>query len=306
MANKKNSGRINARNVKSIDVVDVDQIPAGADVKEGGIELEGAPEDVARVELMARAAGKLIVAIPYLAKGAQGRELEYAVAGIRKHFLYDEYFIVIVGDHHPIVESGEDIGFVVCPQIEEVPEGMYRPHLDHINKILALKEAFPGHRDFVWQADDVYAVNDYDMIDVCFLKAVSKEIENGDPYSENGFKRDKARTKAALLANGRPVHNYTTHLPRYYRMDFIKELIEKYDLTHNSYVLEDLYFNTFFPTKVPFVLSFDKDNLKCGVYRSNPRIWAIEEAFTNKIWINNSPEGWIPELDKLLAEHYGI
>ena len=77
-------------------------------------------------------------------------------------------------------------------------------------------------------------------------------------------------------------------------------------MEHNSYIFEDLYFNIFFSDRVPAQLHIDYDNFKCGVYRANPRINYIEKAFKDKIWIQNSVEGWIPELDKMLSDYYGI
>ena len=75
---------------------------------------------------------EILVVIPYLAKEAQGRELELAVTGWRKHFK-EPYHIVVVGDHDPIVDTGDDITFIECPRIDPVP-GQYLPHLDMVHK----------------------------------------------------------------------------------------------------------------------------------------------------------------------------
>ena len=102
----------------------------------------------------------IVVGIPYFAAGAQGRELEFAVAGWRRHFK-ERHIIAIVGDHHPVCDSGDDIVFIDCPRIAPV-DGQYLPALDVINKILHLRDAFPASEGFVWSNDDIYAVNDFD------------------------------------------------------------------------------------------------------------------------------------------------
>lgn len=246
---------------------------------------------------------KVLIAIPYLAEAAQGRELDYAVAGWRRHFK-EPYHIVVVGDFHPVVDTGDDITFVDCPRVPDVP-GQYRAHLDHVNKFTNVLEMFPDAEGFIYTCDDIYAVNDFDMTDVRVLKQVQADI-TADPNSPNAWRRNNAKTRAVLAKEGLPTRNFVCHLPVWYDRKKIVDIWEKYDCAHESYVVEQLYFNTYFPTRIPVQLHIDHDNYKCGVYRSNPRIEYIKNAFRDKIWISNSPVGWIPELDRLLAEHYQI
>ena len=76
-------------------------------------------------------------------------------------------------------------------------------------------------------------------------------------------------------------------------------------MLHNSYTIEDLYYNIYFKDRIPFQLNKETDNLKCGIYEKTFPIDKLRQAFKSKIWITNSPVGWIPELPKLLEEHYG-
>ena len=247
--------------------------------------------------------GKVLVVIPYLAKEAQGRELEYAIAGWRKHFKED-YLIVVVGDHHPIVDKGDDIYFIDCPRVTPI-EGEYTCHLDHVKKFRKVMEVFPEATGFIYTCDDMYAVNDFDLVDVKLLKVRENEIKAGFD-SPNEWSRNNAKTKAVLVKEGLPLRNYVCHLPVYYECDKLKAIYDKYDCDNNSYVVEQLYFNTYFPTRIPLVLDIDYDNFLCGVRRSNPRIWYIEEAMHRKIWLQNSIEGWIPAFENILKGHYGI
>ena len=244
---------------------------------------------------------KILVVIPYCSQGAQGREIEYAVAGWRKHFKED-YIIVIAGERHQICDTGDDI---VCVESQRVPEaeGQYRQHLDYVSCLEKVQKEFPKSKGFIFAADDVYAVNDFDMADVMFLKQQSAAISDYE-NSMNRWQQDKARTKRKLIEEGYPYRNFTTHLPQWYEWKKLKALWDKYDMAHTSYVMEDLYYNIYFKGRIPLQLHIDHDNLKCGVYRSNPRLEYIEMALNRQIWIQNSPDGWIPFLEAALKKHY--
>ena len=77
-------------------------------------------------------------------------------------------------------------------------------------------------------------------------------------------------------------------------------------MINNSYVIEDLYYNIYYKDRIPFRLNYEHDNLKCGIYKSDFSTEELKKAFNNKIWITNSPIGWIPDLPKLLEQHYNI
>lgn len=245
----------------------------------------------------------VLVVIPYLAAGAQGRELEYAIAGWRTHFK-EKYHIVLVGDHHKVADGADDITFIECPRVAEI-EGQYMPPIDIVNKLKVVHDAFPEHKGFVLSNDDIYAVNNFDLVDIKFLKCIGDQL-GGDPDSANGWKRSLAATREALVADGKPIRNFSLHLPVWYEWDKLAALFEKYDMQHKSLLLVNLYFNTYFGDRIPLKLHIDFDNIKCGIYRSNPRLEYIERAFERQIWINNSVEGWIPELPIMLSDHFGI
>ena len=247
---------------------------------------------------------KILVVIPYLAEGAQGRELEYAVAGWRKHFK-EKYQIVIVGDYHPVVDTGKDIMFIECPRVGDVGPGNYRAHIDHVNKFRKVREAFPKSKGFIYACDDMYAINDFSIVEVLF----PKRMADGPGYDKDpnaGWHYDAYKTYELCRREGLPTYNWICHLPVYYEWDKLLKLYDKYGCDKESYVVENIYFNIYGNGKSAFTLDLYHDNLKCGVYRQNPRKEIIDKAFKNKIWLQNSVDGWVPYLDQKLAEHYGI
>lgn len=48
--------------------------------------------------------------------------------------------------------------------------GQYRQHLDYVSCFKKVHQMFPNSSGFIMVADDCYAVNDFDISDVKFLK----------------------------------------------------------------------------------------------------------------------------------------
>ena len=245
---------------------------------------------------------KVLVVIPYCSAGAQGREIEYAVAGWRRHFK-ENYLIVLAGEDHPVTKTGDDICCVPSERVEGKPM-MYRQHLDYVSCFKKVRAAFPESKGFVMVADDCYAVNDFDMTDILLLKCNGQDIAERNAPPTGSFITDKVRTREKLMAEGFPTRNFTTHIPQYFEWDKLEALWERYDMENTSYIMEDLYYNIYHATRIPYQLDLATDNFKCGVYRSNPNVDAIRRAFRTKIWIQNGVLGWIPELDKILSDYY--
>lgn len=245
---------------------------------------------------------KILIVIPYLASAAEGRELEYAIAGWRRHFK----------ENHQIVLTGEGLPrgkarFITRVESKRVPsiEGQYRQHLDYVSCLKKVRKRYPESKGFVMVADDCFAVNDFDMSDILTLKARDWDIDY-DPMSPNAWKQDAIKTARALHAGGYPTHDYTTHLPQWYEWELLEYIWDKYDMAHESYVVEDLYYNTFYPTRVPLILDEQKDNYKLTVTQLTPSGSEIEWRSRRKIWLNSNNEGWRPELKNLLKNHFGF
>ena len=242
-----------------------------------------------------------LIVIPYLASAAQGRELEYAIAGWRKHFK-ENYLIAITGEHLPPIESS-DLVCIESKRVDAIP-GQYRQHLDYVSCFRKVRAAFPDTEGFIFVADDCYAINDFSFADVECLKYIPGGIDY-DPNSPNEWRRDAMKTKRMLDAIGFPSRNFTTHLPQWIEWDKLEYLWGKYDLDHESCVFEDLYYNYYYPVSGAVAIDGD-DPYKCSVTTTRPDAERLKRAFSEKIWINNNPDGWCPLLDAMLREHYGL
>lgn len=247
------------------------------------------------------------IVIPYLPAGAQGREIEYAVAGWLRHFKHP-HRIVIVGEGLLVlprwIQEHHHVFLAESPRVPAILD-QYRQHLDYVSCFRKVRAMFPESTGFIFVADDCYAVNDFDLADVQFFKMQEPTL-NFDIHSTNAWRRDKAKTRFALQAEGYPTRNFTTHLPQWFEWDAIESLWERFHMDRESYVIEDLYFNIYYQDRIPFQLDRWRDNLKLGVYTKDPDPAELARALYHKIWITNSPEGWVPALENLLKLHFEL
>ena len=243
---------------------------------------------------------KILIVIPYLASAAVGREIEYAIAGWRKHFKED-FKIVLTGEGLPKIRGVSRVESKRVPSVE----GQYRQHLDYVSCLRKVRKKYPESKGFIMVADDCFAVNDFDMSDVMLLKARAWTIDY-DPASPNTWKQDAIKTARALHDGGYPTHDYTTHIPQWFEWELLEYLWDKYDMEHESYVIEDLYYNTFHRDRVPFILDEQRDNFKTTVTQNGTGSAVLDMAISHNIWINSNADGWRPELENLLKSHYGM
>lgn len=253
---------------------------------------------------MARTEQKILVVIPYFDKGAQGDELYYAVSGWRKHFKED-YHIVVVGDKHPVVDTGEDISFINCPRVKYPGRGNYRPHIDHVNKFRMVRNFYPNTDGFIYTCDDIYATRDFTMADVLRPKVRCREI-TGSYRSPNAWVVDNYKTKKKLEKNGLPTMNWVCHLPVYYEWDKLFAIYDKYHCDTRSYVVEQLYFNTYFADSEYIVIEEEPNNYQFKLWDKLTSIEDFEKAIEDKVWVVNSKKGYRPEMEDVLKKYYGL
>ena len=242
---------------------------------------------------------EILVVIPWLPSAQQGKELTWAVAGWRRHFKHPHRIVVVGEGVTGKVPAG--CTAVESPRVADVP-GMYRQHLDYVSCLRKVRAAFPDSEGYIMVADDCYAVNDFDMTEVCFLKQIADTFA-GVQVAANGWLVDKWRTAQALKAEGWPCRNCTTHLPQFFEWDKWEALVQRYEMDRVSYTIEDLYYNIYYPRRVFFQLC-PEDNLKFGLYEQGITAERIRRVMARKIWLTNSPVGWSADLEAVLAEHF--
>lgn len=244
---------------------------------------------------------KFLVIIPYLAREAQGLEISFAIAGWRKHFLAP-HRIVVVGDY-PTLLDNQECDFIPCPRIAPV-EGQYLPHLDIIHKIDQALIRYPEYDGFIYTCDDIYAVNDFGPEEILFPKVQDAVMPVVADDEGNGWWKDLGKTRAECLSYGYGIRNWVCHLPVYYDTKKYLEILDRHDCRHKSFVVENLYFNAYYSSRVPLVLA-KGNNLKYPVQGAFNRA-EVEKAFKEKIWIYNSVNGWCDEFAEMLDAHFEL
>lgn len=247
---------------------------------------------------------KILVVIPYLAKAAQGREIECAVAGWRKHFKQD-FLIVVVGDYHPVVDTGDDIVFIKCPRVKFPGKGNYWAHIDHVHKFRTVWENFPDSEGFIYTCDDIYAIKDFTIEDVLRPKIKTREI-TGSFHHGNSWVVDNYRTKKILERASLPTMNWVCHLPVYYEWDKLFAIYDRYKCDTKSRVVEQLYFNTYFADSNPVAIEEEPNDYQFKLWHRSASIEELKNAFGHKMWIANSAAGWKPEMEEILREYYEL
>ena len=229
-----------------------------------------------------------LVVIPFKAGEAQGNELMLAMRGWMKHFK-EQFRIVVVGDVGDLELPGLEGD---CLEIMVIPHECKteNPPLDIVSKLLSVVEECPEVENIILTNDDIYPVNDFDVTEVKMLKADGLLTSN------------RGKTLKMLQEKKLPVFDYGTHLPMFFEVEKLLDVIEKYDLKKEAMLLSSLYFNTVFPGRIPMMLDMSRDHLKVIVGRKNANLRLLREYIPKKVFVNNSVSGWSEDLEKIISE----
>lgn len=239
-----------------------------------------------------------LVIIPYKASEAQGNEIHLAIHGWLKHFK-ERFRLIIIGD-----DPG-DIDYTLPENVSEITHLPHscqtdNPPLDIITKLQEVIIAYPEYPGIILTNDDIYPVNDFDITEVKLLKSdglLTDRKSTGNLYTEN-----RTKTLKLLQTKHLPVYDYGCHTPVYLETAKLLELIDKFNMTEESYLITSLYFNYFYPNRIPLKLDLQYDNLKAGVYRQNANLMMLKGISHRKIWISNSVAGWSQEFEQIMTE----
>lgn len=239
-----------------------------------------------------------LLVIPYLAAGAQGGELETAVDGWRRNF-DGNLRMVIIGDRDSVTARLERKGLAELMDCPRDPAHMKEPALDISAKMRRVSREFDGFfSGCIWSNDDIYPVNRVSPDDIRTLKIIGEHM-GGRADSPNWFQRGLHRTGTALRAEGLPDRNYCAHLPGWYSFDRLDDLLDTFGCDTVPHIINSLYYNYYFPdAHEPRVnVSLPGNRWKLGLYSHCADMDAVRRAMeAGVLFVNNSPEGYSPEL----------
>lgn len=242
---------------------------------------------------------KTLVVLAYKQAGSQGNELELCLQSWKQFCQFDYHFVVIGDFDNTLISKYDWVEFIHKDPLNPVPN-QYNPHLDILSK---LEYVMDKHKDiykgFIWIADDNYAIKPFTLLDITTVHCHQSSIR-GKIFPTHYWIGDKNKTIELLEQQHLPTTNYTTHYPCYFETDKLKQLIEKYNLRKESYVVEDLYFNTY---DHPEPIS--DTNIRITIWNKDEFKQQFQQAISNPNikFIANGTKGWSKELEETLKVH---
>ena len=250
------------------------------------------------------------VLIPYIRQESQGNELELAITGWIRHFK-ETFRITVIGDHHPCVEKfGHMIHFLgqlrtfqyQCP-------GQYVAHIDIERKVRAFLTENPDTDLFVLTSDDTYPIRDFTLEDI---STPSWRMTNMPVVKEssNWWVLDMSKTHMALRDLDLPEYGYVLHQPRVYETKPYNAIVDYFDMTENSFVMEDLYYNIVRPLGARKDLSQQnrrwKFIIEFGLKKPDGKELEKLVREYDPIFLNNGVDGWSEDLERYLLEKLDV
>ena len=167
-------------------------------------------------------------------------------------------------------------------------------------KFREVQNHFPNSKGFVYTCDDIYPTADITMADILYPK-----------YPERGFMfppfdwrkkpvdwySDKGKTGELCQGEGLIPRNWICHLPVYYEWKRLFDIYSRYDCDHNSYIVENIYFNELYPDNPHAVNCLE---FRDEVRTSEPAIRPVGSVK----WITNANCGWSQKLEDILRKYY--
>ena len=237
---------------------------------------------------------EMLVVLPYKQSASQGNEIRMALRGWKKYCRFPYHFVVIGEFDEALVNEFPWVEFIVCPQLEN-KEGQYNPHLNVQHCIEILNKRFSNiYNGFITMADDEYAIKDFCLDDIMTIHHHSLSFVGSEKSPTSFWSHDKWKTRQLLDRENLPHVNYTTHYPCFFEFKRLKEICRKFNLSEESYVLEDIYFN-YFKHEEPILDS----QIRFGVWGKEINNNEFNKAIENPSikFMCNSNEGWSKEFE---------
>ena len=248
-------------------------------------------------ELLSQIDDEVLVVLPYVRSGRQGNELRLALSAWRK-FCKSKYHFVLIGDIEPDIQRDFNwVEFIPVPKVSKKAD-QYTPHLDIQHKMEIAynlyKDKYPG---FIWMVDDNYAIKPFYTYELKAIYMHSNSFSGEKNAPIFFWNHNKWKTKQLLVKEHLPGVNYTTHFPCYFDFTKLKDLWDKYNLREESYVVEDIYFNSYNHEIVA-----PASAVRLGIWNKQIFETEFEKAINNPEikFVCNSVEGWSKELEEAL------
>ena len=237
---------------------------------------------------------------PYFEREATWQELRYSLRSIEKYFKFD-FRVVLVGDMPEWLNSS-DVLYIPHERVEGICDNTL---YDAITKQLIFCDHPDTSMYFIRMYDDIYILNDVDILEVGRFKAMYHSTEFPD---RNGvWWHQLYHTREVLEQKGYTVWNTETHLPELFNKEKLRWVIDAYSALEKRLLLSTLYFNTFFPYSIPLRFSKDfaiqfYDDIDNDFYTSSRG--DIPAKCKGKTYLNHNNAGLTPAVQNFLTHKF--
>ena len=238
------------------------------------------------------------IVYPWIARMARGNELRFSLRSVELNFA-PPVEVWLVGDM-PEWYAGN---FLPCPVYDET---LCLPRQDRAKKLAAVIDEPRIAETFLWMMDDIYFVRPITLAQlrlpwICG-EMQPQRLDDWKPARE--WTRQKKLTWQALRDNGKPLFDFSTHLPYVYEKSKLKILYQKYGLPDSPYIDDILYMNEFQP------FTQEPQDSKTILYRETRRPSA--EILRRRLKqegiqvFNHVDRSFSPEVEQVLIELFPL
>ena len=226
------------------------------------------------------------IVIPFFKAEFNSLELRYALRSIEKNLIADNKVIYLIGDKPDWVKN---VIHIACDDISGMD---YMKYMDQANKVKIACEQENIGENFIYTYDDIFFINNTTVEELKEIRAIenAEDIDNylSKSTGSKNYCDNSKKTIELLKTLNLPQYDCETHCPRYFNVNIMLKLFEKYKMHKDPYQFSTLYYNIYFQHIKPRLLKKHGDGFKLGVYSS----FSFEELLSmigdNKIMNINS------------------
>lgn len=245
------------------------------------------------------------VFLPYVHSAAKWEELRYALRSWDANADF-KYQIVIVGD---LPEWCQNVIHIPHTPSYDGKEGeILRDAIIKMRLFLGWAR-MRNVRQFIRTYDDIFLLQRTKLEDIAIPKAMY-DMTTMNPLRNNTWRKQLWNTYLAVRGNNCHGWNMETHTPESFTVDFMSNVMDRYQLPPNQFLTSTLYYNQLFSNSSfkPIVLS-KSDKYKAGFYGMDDKYSFgpkenIAEVCARKLFLNFDNAGLTPEMMHFVENHY--
>jgi len=204
---------------------------------------------------------KVHVVIPFVEGPQKSIELRYALRSIEKNLKCEEKVIWLYGEAPTWIRNVQHI------PVHRNSRFMYSKFFDQLWKIELASRNLQIDTEFLYTYDDLYFMKPVTVDELRKPRALTDMAKEKEWFVHSDAGQNwiscMIQTLELLMAEGLPIYNYETHLPRVYNQQLALSVLERYDSMHRAFQFATMYFNYY--EAAPILLK-DELNFKLGIY----------------------------------------